>query len=243
MTSARHSNFTRFGYIELIDALVYLGYAVRSFVDAQATLRHLILRHDIDISLEAAAQMAALEAQHGLRATYFVLVRSEFYNPASMTSRAALHAIRDAGHTIGLHFDAALHPPESIDEAASAECTLLERIVEASVETISFHRPPAAEIGGRERIGGRLNVYAHRFVREMGYCSDSRGAWHHGHPLDHPAVSERRALHLLTHPIWWMGEGDTPTAKLKRFLTRRFAQLDRELARHCAVHIPASADE
>jgi len=237
MSAAPDIAFTPSGYIALVERLRARGYRSAAFADADPAQAHLILRHDIDMSLDAAAEMAALEAEHGMSATYFVLVRSEFYNPASAASRAALRAIGAAGHRLGLHFDAALHRPDALDEAAAAECALLESAAEARIETISFHRPPSAEIGGRARLAGRINAYAHRFVRDMGYCSDSRGAWTHGHPLDHPAVAEGRALHLLTHPIWWMGEGTTATEKLRRFLGRRCTMLDRELALHCTIHV------
>ena len=237
MSAVSENPFTPEGYVVLLDGLHARGYEAVAFGDADPARRHLVLRHDVDMSLEAAAAMAALEAEHGLSATYFVLVRSEFYNAASATSRAALRSIRAAGHRIGLHFDAALHPADSLDDAAQAECALLEAAAGAPIETVSFHRPPAGEIGNRERLAGRINAYAPRFVRAMGYCSDSRGAWYHGPPLEHPAVSTGRALHLLTHPLWWMGEGSTPTEKLRRFLGRRSAILDRELALHCTIHV------
>ncbi|HEY7609102.1 MAG TPA: hypothetical protein VIF14_07710 [Alphaproteobacteria bacterium] len=238
MTANSDIQFTPDGYVALVQRLRARGYALRGFAASDPAAPHLILRHDVDMSLERAAEMAALEARHGISATYFVLVRSEFYNPAAAASGAALRQILAGGHRIGLHFDAALHPPSAQDEAAAAECALLEALVGTPVEAISFHRPPAADVGGAERIGGRLNAYAARFTRDMGYCSDSRGAWHHGPPLAHPAVAARRALHLLTHPIWWMGAEAAPAERLRSFLERRFAHLDAELARHCSVHRP-----
>lgn len=243
MSASSDIPFTPQGYVTLVDRLRARGYETASFADADPAQRHLVLRHDVDMSLEAAAAMAALEAEHGLSATYFVLMRSEFYNPASAVNRAALRSIRAAGHSIGLHFDAALHPADALDDAAQAECAMLEAAAGAPVETVSFHRPPAGEIGNRERLAGRINAYAPRFVRAMGYCSDSRGAWHHGPPLEHPAVSAGRAIHLLTHPLWWMGEGSTPTEKLRRFLGLRCAMLDRELALHCTIHVPGTPHE
>ena len=40
----------------------------------------MILRHDVDLSLDAALRMAELEAEAGAAATYFLMTRSEFYN-------------------------------------------------------------------------------------------------------------------------------------------------------------------
>lgn len=232
------THFSFAGYSALISALQERGYSVTDFAGADPAKRHLILRHDVDLSLDAAAEMAAFEAERGLAATYFVLVRTEFYNPFSDAGARALSAMRSSGHKIGLHFDAALYTDEEIEAAAERECRLLEAAAEAPVDVISFHRPASARIGAVDGLAGRLSAYGPRFVTEMGYCSDSRGGWHRGHPLDHPAVRRGSALHLLTHPIWWQGPDAAATARLKRFLASRGRFIDRELARHCTLHIP-----
>jgi hypothetical protein len=85
-------------------------------------------------------------------------------------------------------------------------------------------------------VAGRLNAYGRRFVKDMGYCSDSRGAWRFGAPLDHPALAEGRGMQLLIHPFWWTEPSLSPQERLHRFLAERAAFLDRELERHCLVH-------
>lgn len=45
-----------------------------------------------------------------------------------------------------------------------------------------------------------------------------------------------KALQLLTHPIWWIGEASRPTQRLHRFLDRRLGLLDTELAAQCDIH-------
>ena len=42
----------------------------------------------------------------------------------------------------------------------------------------------------------------------MDYCSDSRGAWFHGHPLDRRSIKGGTAMQLLTHPLWWCGKAN-----------------------------------
>lgn len=231
------AEFSPAGYAALIGALRERGYAPCGFTDADPAQRHLILRHDVDFSLAAALAMAEREAALGIAATYFVLLRTEFYNPLSGTGLAALEHIA-ALHTVGLHFDVSLYGPDAgqLDSAAARECDLLAQVIGRPVELVSYHRPGAAHMGEAGRLGGRLNAYAPRFVREMGYCSDSRGEWHHGHPLDHPAIPAGRALQLLIHPFWWQAPAQPPAERLTRFLADRSALLDRELARHCSVH-------
>jgi hypothetical protein len=231
------NEFSPEGYAALIGALRARGYEMRGFADADPEARHLVLRHDVDFSLAAALTMAEGEAERGIEATYFVLLRTEFYNPLSGAGLAALERIA-ALHAIGLHFDAALYARDAgaLDAAAARECDLLGQVIGRPVELVSYHRPGAGGAGETERLGGRLNVYGARFVRAMGYCSDSRGGWHHGHPLEHAAIRAGRALHLLVHPFWWQAPALAPEERLRRFLEERGTFLDGELARHCTIH-------
>jgi len=232
------AEFTPAGYHKLISAILAKGYEIRSFADVQAARPDLILRHDIDQSLNAAARLAALEAEEGWRASYFVLMRSELYNPFSSAAVQALEKISAAGHEIGLHLDAALYgnDAEAIEKAARRECAMLESITGQKIATISLHRPAANLIPCEKNFAGRSNTYEPRFFNEIGYCSDSRGGWYHGHPLEHESLRTGRALQLLTHAIWWMGEPAPPEEKLTTYLDERITLLESELAEHCAVH-------
>jgi hypothetical protein len=229
--------FSPEAYRALLAALGERGYDPRGFLEADPAARHLVLRHDVDFSLAAALDMAEREAESGIAATYFVLLRTEFYNALSGAGLKALERIA-ALHTVGLHFDAVLYgsDPAALDAGAARECDLLGQVLGRPVELVSYHRPGAARVGEAERLGGRVNVYGRRFVNDMGYCSDSRGGWHHGHPLDHAAIRAGRALHLLVHPFWWQAPALAPAERLERFLAERAAFLDGELARHCSVH-------
>ena len=75
-----------------------------------------------------------------------------------------------------------------------------------------------------------------RFFSEMGYCSDSRGLWRYGHPLNHEAVEKRRSLQLLTHPIWWVSDFRSVQEKLLGFLRKHFFKTDTILADECEPH-------
>lgn len=236
------ADFTSAGYAALLAAFRARGYEARGYDDADPARRHLILRHDLDMSLEAALPIAALEAEAGVKATYFVLLRTEMYNAQSAASARALSAIARQGHAIGLHLDASLYADDdtALEAAAAAECAILEQILARPVAVISFHRPAPRLRGRAGRLAGRRHAYEPRFFAEMGYCSDSRGAWHHGHPLDHPAGAAGRALQLLTHPIWWQdGIGATVQERLDRFAHGRYELLRAELGRNCETYDPS----
>lgn len=228
--------FSEQGYRDLLRAFRERGYAAVSYDAAEPAARHLILRHDLDMSLTAAEPIAALEAEAGVKAHYFVLLRTEMYNPFSAAGRSSLERLRAFGHEIGLHLDASLYGNDmgALEAAAAWECRALEDAAGAPVRFVSFHRPAAALLGHARTVAGRRHTYEPRFFNEMGYCSDSRGGWHHGAPLDHAAVAQGRALQLLTHPIWWSRSiaGD-PVATLDKFRTERDRVLARALSANC----------
>lgn len=238
MVDTAKTGFSHDGYRGLLEGLFARGYSVRDFSDFEPQSPHLLLRHDIDMSIPAALEIAALEREMGVKSTYFVLLRSELYSPFSEAGRADLMKLVEMGHEIGLHLDAGLYADEqeALDAAALWECELLERLIDKPVRIISLHRPAQSLLNTPNRLGGRPHTYERRFFSEIGYCSDSRGDWHYGHPFDHDAVAAGEALQLLTHPIWWTGNASDPETRLSRYLRGRFDTLDRALAENCSTY-------
>lgn len=202
------TDFTREAYDGLLRTLLNQGYVGRGYEDCDPAARHLLLRHDIDFAPEYALPLAEIEARLSLRAVYFMQLDTPFYRATDAESLLAMQRLLELGHEIGLHFDAAAgaETAEELDIAAREQCARLEELCGSSVKIISFHRPARALLGRSEPIGGRPHTYQPRFFSEIGYCSDSRGQWRFGHPLESDAVSEGRALQLLTHPIWWAND-------------------------------------
>ncbi len=225
-------------YSCLIKSLLALGYCPVDFYEADPGRRHVILRHDIDLSTQAAVQMAELESSIGVTAVYFVLLRTEFYNPWSRQCRTDLNDLCELGHEVGLHLDASIYDEDdkTLQTAAAEECDALEQVLQRPVKTISFHRPAKTLQGKIGLLAGRRHAYEPLFFHQMGYCSDSRGGWHHGHPLEHEAVRKNRALQLLTHPIWWQDPAMPTKARLHALLHEKHVKLDRELAKNCTSH-------
>lgn len=237
------TDFTHDGYGALLDAFAARGYRAVGYADVEPAAAQLIVRHDLDMSIGAAFAIADIEAARGIRGHYFVLMRTEMYNPWSRQGRDGLQALLDAGHEVGLHFDASLYPDDldRLDAACVAECEALEQLLGRPVTMVSLHRPQPSLLGLKRSLGGRPHSYQPRFFSDIGYCSDSRGAWGHGRPLDHPVVAEGHALQLLTHPIWWAGAiGEDPVSRLDRFAKARHQLLRDELARNCDIYRPVA---
>lgn len=205
------NTFSPRGYLDLIQELRERGYEFRFFGPIDQRSPTCLLRHDVDVSLTRAIALAALEAKIGVAATYFVLVRTEAYNVLSRQGVEALNTITDLGHHIGVHFDPSLYDHDSDLELANAirkECDIFKFAVGTQPDAVSFHRPAPSLLGKKLPVIRVPHTYDPVFFEEIGYCSDSRGAWHHGHPLQHDAVRQRLAFQLLTHPVWWVGASE-----------------------------------
>lgn len=239
-------DFTLPGYCRILDDLTDRGYEARGFDNIEPDNRHLILRHDLDVSIEAAVPIAKIEANRGMRSHYFVRVCAELYNPMDPQRHKSLHHIMALGHEVGLHLDASMYSDDvpSLEAAVNRECGVLERIIEAPVRTISFHRPARSLLGTVGLIAGRAHAYEARFFHEIGYCSDSRGAWYHGHPLNHSAVARGEALQLLTHPIWWVGKpGASVDERIEAFVQQEADRMRRDLAANIETYnIPETTE-
>jgi hypothetical protein len=194
-------------YRELLDAARSGGYRF-AFFDRDPEPGDLLLRHDVDLSLEAAVTLAELEAEEGARATYFLMPRSVFYNLASLPGERAIERIRALGHRVGLH---AVWPRAELDERFDP--------------VVAWHNPDPPFM--REPIDGAVNVMEERFSST--YRSDSNQHWRSGCPHEDLAARRFEWLHLLTHPEIWVYPGatmrETMLAMLDAERERRLVQL------------------
>ena len=104
---------------------------------------YLILRHDIDISLESALKMAQIEHTIGVRSTYFVLLSSKHYNPFEGRNVEIMRQISRLGHEIGLHYDVEQYECYAVNHvhALKNEMRILESLVAKRILSISSHAP------------------------------------------------------------------------------------------------------
>ncbi len=180
-----------------------------------------LIRHDVDVSLERAAHLAERESVWGIAATYHVMLDSPFYDVHSAGSVEAIRSIAAAGHEVGLHYDCvARNTADSTAKQRTIDitdaCLELEEVTGGPVRSLSFHRPRPEVIGGPLRIAGRVNGYAASLCGW--YLSDSRGRWREGSPIEGLGRRRGETLQILIHPIWWGECHTTPTMRLREFL-------------------------
>jgi hypothetical protein len=196
-------------YRELLEAAKRGGYRF-AFFEAVPSPGDLFLRHDVDLSLEAAVELAELESAAGVRATYFLMPRSVFYNLASPVGERTLGRLRELGHAVGLH---AVFPRAELDERFDP--------------VVAWHNPDPEFMG--DPIDGVVNVMEPPYFSPLRYRSDSNQHWRSGCPHEQLARSELEWLQLLVHPEIWVYPGATMRETMEAMLDaereRRLVQL------------------
>lgn len=211
------ADFTLDAYRELVSAFLHRGYQAVDYATVPVASPGLILRHDVDMSLAAAVDVAQVEAELGVSATYFILLRSRLYNPFAEVER--IERLLSLGHSVELHLDASLYSPDDLEGGAERELSLLRSVTQREPRIISFHRPAKVWLNNPATIAGLPHTYQPEWFDRMAYVSDSRGGWNHGHPFSHPAFGARAPIQLLTHPIWWhRTEAEPVVDRLDRLL-------------------------
>lgn len=209
------------GYKQLLAAFTDEGYTFCDYEEIDSRLAKsdpfVVLRHDIDISLRPALEIARVEHELGIAATYFVLLRSPFYNALSQTNLEIMAQIRAYGHQIATHIDLSIYDNDCAK--ALTEVELFSRCFpHINTELVTLHSPYELERIPIQAIPELNRVYGSAVRGEVAYISDSTGRWRYGQPLDSEAFKTRKPIQLLTHPVWWIQEGETPGQKLDRWL-------------------------
>jgi len=196
-------------YRELLHAARAGGYRFAHF-DQPPQRGDLLLRHDVDLSLDAALRMAELEAEEGASATYFLMTESVFYNLASTEGVATAARLRELGHRVGLH---AVYPNAPLDERFDP--------------VVAWHNPDPEYMTAP--IAGAVNVMQEGYFDRPTYRSDSNQRWRSGCPHEELRAGGFPWLQLLTHPEIWAYPGATMGATMRAMLEaereRRLVQL------------------
>jgi len=196
-------------YRELLEAAQAGGYRFAFFED-EPEERTVILRHDVDLSLDAALRMAELEADAGAQATYFLMTGSVFYNLGSHEGEQALARLRELGHRVGLH---AVYPRLDLDSRFDS--------------VIAWHNPDPEYM--RAPVEGAINVMQDPWFQPQTYRSDSNQHWRSGCPHEELRAGAFPWLQLLTHPEIWVYHGarmgETMRSMLEEEKERRLDQL------------------
>ena len=218
-------NFDYHSYVDLLNIIRQENYTFCNYHNYADSDRCVILRHDIDSSLERAVKLAEVEHDQGVHSTYFALLRTDFYNVASAKGYACIRRIHELGHDIGLHFDEKTYNPhQDIISAMAWEAGILSEVCDVPVKSVSMHRPSQETLEADYQIPGLVNTYGQTFFREFKYLSDSRRRWRY--PVKELIQSGQYSrFQILTHPFWYSEENRSLEQSIFEFVNH--ANLER----------------
>lgn len=170
----------------------------------------ILLRHDIDLDLDAAVRMALLEKEYGLRSTFFILTGCSTYNPASNGGRKALDTILECGCEIGLHFDPTPYSGvtfEELSQKVDDEAEWLGTLTGSPVRSISLHNP--FQSNSFPIFEKYRNTYDPVIFSDEVYLSDSRMDFSGKNPFNFVTLANEKTLQILLHPLHFTINGDS----------------------------------
>ena len=227
-----YSDYLMPSRMEQYDALVqqakagdYTQQSVRSFVQAQAGPRPktLVHRHDIDSDLRTAAKMFAVEARHGVTASYYFRL--------STLDFGLMREIEAYGSEASYHFEEAAdfakrHHIKDADALRTRFPVIraqfchnlmhIERKLGRKLVTVASHGDFANrrlkvinneildDAAFRERCGIACETYDADLLRQFDLYISDRPHPVYFHPMaPQAALGRHQCICLLTHPVQW----------------------------------------
>ncbi len=248
MTPKRRSLFTYEEYTNLLRALKDRDYSFSFFSEGSESRSRpmgpsVYLRHDVDRNPSSARTMAEIEQDLDVQSTFFLLVRTDFYNVFSKANSEIVYDILEMNHRLGLHFDCAAYSgslnESLLIEHVQKEIGLLESFFGIEIRGVSFHRPDDWILETKVDLPEPLvSTYDQEYTEDITYLSDSRGVWSHGHPLESSAFEDRDPLQILVHPPWWNESDVDPETTFQQLIDRKERELRRRLDENYTIFDP-----
>lgn len=163
------------------------------------------LRHDIDLHVCLIEEIAQVESDLNISATYYVPLTLHF-NVLYPENRRKLRHVIELGHEIGLHYDLETYPVDYSEARKHLdwEIDLLSQVVGQPVNTITMHQPHKGQPDPFRMIDEYVNPHDPRYQKDLLYVSDSCRAWRDEKLLTCFSSKPPRRLLLATHPGLWL---------------------------------------
>lgn len=216
-------------YRSILQTALDAGYRVVSLAAyfEDRSLPALIIRHDVDVSLTTAVEMAHIEQDLGVCTSYFIRVHAAGYNPFSRESYAALRWLAQAGFDLGLHHEVGVFPLAGADgnrppaqEHIQRERAVLEAILAKPVRSVAMHLPKHGTLPltqtDLDACGILYEAGAAVFNEGARFISDSNRTLKPACPCTLIGTAEK--IYFTAHPIWWMDASVDPECLRQQLL-------------------------
>lgn len=230
-------------YREMIGIIKESGKAA-TFSEAKKRDKFIIVRHDVEFSVDRAYALSKVEKEMDFTSTYFFQWTNNSYNILSKKNKEIIMKMYEAGHTIGLHF--ALNGLTDVDEIRKQiekEIHAWNIMLEFDVDTFSVHRPSQAVLEANIKIDGIINAYESEFFTyvdkvtsdtklKVKYLSDAQHRWNYGVP-DRETLLGNDKVQVLTHPYSWTETGYDNLHNFRTLIAERQQELIQTIDSEC----------
>jgi hypothetical protein len=217
-------------YFEILDHAVskYKIGPLKEFEKLRKEEKFVILRHDVDFSLEQALLLAKKENERGIRATYFILLQGMHYNALSKENIKIIKKIFNFGHEIGLHYDSNFTRSKlSFNLRIKKLTEILENIIGEKIISVAQDNPSISQGVNARDSPEYFDAMNPNLLKNTTYFSDSGQNWRRGCACNH--INRYNNLYILTHPIWW---SEQPTSRENALLNFIKYDMVKTLKRH-----------
>jgi len=220
MTRVLETNcpFTLSEYRQLI-RLAKERFALVGYAEYRQSERFIIWRHDVEYCVPEMSVLAKIDAEEGIKSTFFVQLHSDLYNFWDADTVRQIKQWVAWGHELGLHFDCGYYGDEifeRIEKTIEFEKNLLEDIYGAQIFSFSYHNPNPTSLKYQDNYAGLVNAYNKDFFNgPILYVSDSNGRWREQTIRDVLTDPQTTKAQVNTHDTWWTDERIPQIQKLE----------------------------
>lgn len=244
-------------YKKMISAIQDTG-KYCDYSDALTKDEFIIMRHDIEFSIERAYELSLVESENQFASTYFVQITNNFYNAFSLRNMQLLKKMIENGHHIGLHYHLN-GQTEFMDvrDGVRDQIRILSEMLGTKVDRFSIHRPIKEVYYHKINIPGIYNAYAPEFFSyadeiteetklDVKYIADSKHRWNYGIPIGKDLI-ENKKIQILIHPFSWTETGYDNLNNFKSLLNEKndelIMTLSDEFKRFSEIHETIKAEQ
>ena len=203
-----------------------------------------IMRHDVEYSVERALALSKVEESMDFRSHYFFQWTNNSYNILSRKNRDILREMHERGQHIGLHF--ALNGMTDMNEVRKQilqEVEMLSAMLGFEIHAFSIHRPSPDALAANMKFERLLNAYQDEFFTfdpkaaegaplKVKYMSDANHIWRYGYP-DRENILGHDKVQILTHPFAWTREGYDTENNFRTLIDEKYDELVDSVDREC----------
>lgn len=206
--------------------------------------KFVIMRHDVEYSVERAYDLAKVEESMDFTSTFFFQWTNNSYNLLSRRNMDMIRDMHERGQTIGLHY--ALNGLTDMAQARKQivkEMDMLSEMCGFKIDIFSVHRPSKDILRENIKLPGILNAYQDEFFTfaeevndntpvAVKYLSDANHIWRYGYP-DEANITGHDKVQILVHPFAWHKNGYDNFNNYIALVEEKYAQMIESIDAEC----------